>query len=88
MKMVMCYDIENVEVALRALLCLHMAIKRKAEIGNNLRDFVVSDFMIDQILQAILGLEEGHITRAFILLVEPTDNMDTIKYMRNAQLGG
>jgi hypothetical protein len=36
--MVMLYDIENVEVALRALLCLHIAIKKKAEIGNNLRD--------------------------------------------------
>lgn len=88
MKMVMLYDIENVEVAMRALLCLHIAIKKKAEIGNNLRDFIVSDFMVDQILAGICSWKEGHITRAFILLVEPSDTMDNIKYMRTVQFGG
>jgi hypothetical protein len=88
MKMVMCYDIENVEVALRALLCLHMSIKRKAEIGNNLRDFIVSDFAISQIMNALLMWNTGHITRAFMWLAEPSDSIDTIMYAKTAVVRG
>lgn len=88
MKIVMLYDIDNVEIALGVLLALHIAIRKKAEIGNNLRSYIESDFAIDQITKGLTAWNGGWITRAFIFVVEPKDSISEILYMKTACVGG
>ena len=84
----MLYDIDNVEIALGVLLALHIAIRKKAEIGNNLRSYVESDFAIDQITNGLSMWNSGYITRAFIFVAEPKDSIADILSMKTASIGG
>jgi hypothetical protein len=84
----MLYDIDNVKIALGILLAIHIEIRKKAEIGNNLRAYVESDFAIGEITKGLAAWNSGWITRAFIFVVEPKDSISEILYMKTASIGG